>query len=243
MAAEDPRHRALVGGLELVVELLVDAQPDLLRDRLHVEARRHPREQPHDHPEVLEVGAHRARDARVLHLDGDRRARRAASRGRPGRSRRPRSARCRTRAKISSSGSSYSPSITLRISLKETFGAESRSSRELALELLAVLLGDEADVEERHHLAELHRRALHRPEHGDDLLGGLDLAAGERRVGSPRRRARGSPRACRTAGPPVRRRAARSSPSAPPARSGCSRGPSRSCRRSVASGRRVLGVH
>src|SRR4029078_13569253 len=34
---------------------------------------------------------------------------------------------------------------------------------ELGLELLAVLGRDEADVEERHHLAELHRRALHRP--------------------------------------------------------------------------------
>ena len=48
---------------------------------------------------------------------------------------------------------------------------------ELGLELLAELLGDQADVEERHHLAELHRRALHRPQRGDDLLGGLDLAA------------------------------------------------------------------
>ena len=51
---------------------------------------------------------------------------------------------------------------------------------ELALELLAVLLGHQADVEEREHLAELHRRALHRPQRGDDLLGGLDVAALER---------------------------------------------------------------
>ena len=51
---------------------------------------------------------------------------------------------------------------------------------ELALELLAVLLGHEADVEERHHLPELHRRALHRPQRGDDLLRGLDVAALER---------------------------------------------------------------
>ncbi len=54
---------------------------------------------------------------------------------------------------------------------------------ELALELLAVLLGDEADVEEGHHLAELHRGALHRAEHRDDLLGGLQLAAGHRLLG------------------------------------------------------------
>jgi hypothetical protein len=51
---------------------------------------------------------------------------------------------------------------------------------ELGLELLAVLLRDEADVEERHDLAELHRGALHRPQGGDDLLGGLELALGER---------------------------------------------------------------
>ena len=36
---EDPRHRALVLGLELVVELLVDPHADLLGDRLDVEAR------------------------------------------------------------------------------------------------------------------------------------------------------------------------------------------------------------
>ena len=51
---------------------------------------------------------------------------------------------------------------------------------ELALELLAVLLGHEPDVEEAHHLPELHRRALHRPERGHDLLGGLEVAALER---------------------------------------------------------------
>ncbi len=51
---------------------------------------------------------------------------------------------------------------------------------ELALELLAVLLRDEPDVEEAHHLPELHRRALHRPERGHDLLGGLQVAALQR---------------------------------------------------------------
>ena len=51
------------------------------------------------------------------------------------------------------SGSPNSPSITMRISLTATFGAESRSWRELALGLLAVVGGDEADVQERDHLA------------------------------------------------------------------------------------------
>jgi hypothetical protein len=50
------------------------------------------------------------------------------------------------------------------------------------LELVAVLLGHEADVEERHHLPELHRGALHRPQRGHDLLGRLDLATLQRGV-------------------------------------------------------------
>src|SRR5204862_5123430 len=53
---------------------------------------------------------------------------------------------------------------------------------ELALELLAVLLGHEADVEEAHDLPELHRRALHRPQRRHDLLGRLQVTALERLV-------------------------------------------------------------
>ena len=56
--------------------------------------------------------------------------------------------------------------------------------RELALELLPVLLRHEPDVEERHHLADLHRGALHRAERGDDLLGRLDVAALQGSLGS-----------------------------------------------------------
>ena len=48
-----------------------------------------------------------------------------------------------------------------------------------------MLLGHEPDVEEAHHLPELHRRALHRPERGDDLLGGLEVAALERGADRP----------------------------------------------------------
>jgi hypothetical protein len=48
------------------------------------------------------------------------------------------------------------------------------------LELLAVLVGDDADVEERQHLAELHRGTLHRAQRGHDLLGSLDLTLLER---------------------------------------------------------------
>jgi hypothetical protein len=52
--------------------------------------------------------------------------------------------------------------------------------RELVLELLAVLLGHQADIEERHHLSDLHRSALHRPQRRDDLFGGLDVSPLER---------------------------------------------------------------
>ena len=55
--------------------------------------------------------------------------------------------------------------------------------RQLVLELLAVLLRHQPDVEERHHLPELHRSALHRPQRRDDLLGRLQLPAPDRLLG------------------------------------------------------------
>ena len=71
MAAEDARQRALVLGLELVVELLVDPPADLVGQRLRVQAGRDRLHQPQDHPEVLHVGADGGADARVLDLDRD----------------------------------------------------------------------------------------------------------------------------------------------------------------------------
>src|ERR1700709_1393303 len=71
MPGEDPRQRALILRLELVVELLDDALADLFRDRLDIEARRHPLEQAHDHVEVLHVRADGSRGAGILHLDRD----------------------------------------------------------------------------------------------------------------------------------------------------------------------------
>ena len=47
---------------------------------------------------------------------------------------------------------------------------------QLRLDALLELLGEGAGVDERGHLADLHRRALHVPEHLEDLLGGLGLA-------------------------------------------------------------------
>ena len=71
MAAVDPRQRALVLGLELVVELLVDPRADLLADRLRIHAGGDPLGQPQDQAQVLHVGPDRGGDPRVLDLDRD----------------------------------------------------------------------------------------------------------------------------------------------------------------------------
>ena len=73
VGAENPRQRALVLGLELVVELFLDAIPDLLAESLRVHPRRDPLGQPKDQSEVLHVGADRPGDAGVLNLDRHRR--------------------------------------------------------------------------------------------------------------------------------------------------------------------------
>ena len=62
----------------------------------------------------------------------------------------------------------------------ETVGAASRSFAELDLELVAVGLGHEPEVDEGEDLADLHRRALHPAEDLDDPFRGLQLAALER---------------------------------------------------------------
>ena len=117
---------------------------------------------------------------RVLDLDRDLAAVVAGARGRPGRSRRRRSASRRTPRRRSASFSPSSDSMTLRMSEKRTFGAASRSSPSLRWNSSRYSSGTRPTSRKRHHLAELHRRALHRPERGDDLLGGLDVARLER---------------------------------------------------------------
>ena len=141
---------------------------------------RDPLQQPQDHPEVLHVGPDRLGDARVLDLDRDLAAVVQAARGRPGRSRRRRSASRRTPRTPRRASRPSSDSIDLAHVGEAHLRRRVAQLAELALELLAVLLGHEADVEERHHLPELHRRALHRPQRGDDLLGRLEVAALER---------------------------------------------------------------
>ena len=69
---------------------------------------------------------------------------------------------------------------------------------QLGLELLAVApRGTSADVDDRERLADLHRRALHRAEDGDDAVGGLQ----QRPCGWPRPSPRRSARRWRRASP------------------------------------------
>ena len=181
MAAEQAGEPALVLGLELVVELLVDPLADLVADRLDVHPRRDPLGEPQDQAQVLHVRTDRGADARVLDLDrdvapvGQSRSVDLADRG------------GRDRLLVELVEHVADALVELLLDhLAHVLEGDRRGGvaqrAELSLELLAVLLGHEADVEERHHLADLHRRALHRSERGDDLLGGLDVPALERGV-------------------------------------------------------------
>jgi len=69
VAAERARDRALVLGLELVVELLGDPFAQLGEDGAHVEAGGQALDQRHQHDHVAQVGLDRLGDAGVLDLD------------------------------------------------------------------------------------------------------------------------------------------------------------------------------
>ena len=108
--------------------------------------------------------------------------RRACVRGRPGRSTPRRPASRRTRRTRSPTGPPSSASST-RLHLLERHGRRVVAQRgELLLELLALVLGHEVEVDRREDLADLHRRALHLPELLDELVGHRD-----RVVALPRR--------------------------------------------------------
>jgi hypothetical protein len=174
MAVVEPRHRSLVGRLQLVVELVDDALADLVPDRLGVELGGDRPGEPEQHPEVLHVGADRVVDAGVLDLDGDvaavlqRGAVDLADRGR------------RDRLGIELGEGVCERAVEVGLDhLAHLLEADRRSGiaerGELRLEALAVLWRDHPDVDEGEHLADLHRGPLHPPEDGDDLLGGLEL--------------------------------------------------------------------
>ena len=93
--------------------------------------------------------------------------------------------------------------------------------RQVPLVDLAVLRRQEVDVDEGGHLADLHRRPLHLPEHRGHLQGGLcgesPAAPGPSRRSAPR-----SPPRCPRSGSPGRRSP---SPASPTGRPGCSGSP------------------
>ena len=171
-------ERAVVGRLELVVELLGDALTQLVGDLLGVEARRDPAEQLQHHADVLEVGADDVLDAGVLDLDGDRaavvqlRLVDLADRG------------CGYRLLVELGERVLEGLAEVVLDdLLHVFEGDARGHRlqlgELGLELLAVGLGDRADVDHAERLADLHGRALHRPEHGDDAVRRLEVLAAD----------------------------------------------------------------
>ena len=75
------------------------------------------------------------------------------------------------------------PRSSLPIARKETVGAASRSFASSRWNSSRCSSGTRPTSRKRHHLPELHRGALHRAEHRDDLLGRLDLPPRERGVG------------------------------------------------------------
>ncbi len=168
-------HRALVRGFQLVVELGGQALPDLCRDAAHVHAGRHEaREQLDDHVQVLQVGTDRLLDAGVLHLDRDvttvlgRRAVDLADRCR----------RDRVLVEIGECVGQRPAQILLddlAHVLERDLLAGGLKDRQTLLELLAKLWVDKPDVDDRERLTDLHRRALHRAQNLDDLVGGRHL--------------------------------------------------------------------
>ena len=176
MPAPGARERAVGLGLELVVELLGEALADLLRHRLRVHAgRQHLR-----HPQDQARGS------------AGRRARRCAM---PGywiltATRRPSCSRARytwpidaaanasgsNSANTSSSGSLQVGLDHLAHLLERARAAPSRAAWRASPRAAVDLRRQRARVDERRHLADLHRGALHLPEHVEDALGHLELA-------------------------------------------------------------------
>ena len=137
----------------------------------------------HDQPQVLEVGAHRLGHARVLHLDGH-----LAPVVQAG------------AVDLADRGGRHGLLVELGEHVVEPLAqavldhlahALERHARggvaqlgQLGLDALLELGREGAGVDERGHLADLHRRALHLAEHLEDLLGRLHLAA-RRGVAAP----------------------------------------------------------
>ncbi len=178
MAAEGAFDGPVALRLELVVELLRDALADLSSDRLRVQPRRHPLDQPQDQVEVAEVDLDRLGHARVLDLDRDPipvvgdGAVDLADRG----------GGERLRLELGEVVADPAPEVALD-DLADVVVPELRrvvaELGERGAELLLALLGEAGELDRREDLADLHRRPLHLAE----LAGDLDGDAADALVG------------------------------------------------------------
>ena len=177
--APGARHRAVVLGLDLVVELVADPLAQLLGQRLHVESRSEALDEREQQLRVAQVGLDRLGDARVLDLDrdgaavGGRRAVDLADRGR----------RERFGLEVGERLAQRDAELVAE-ELLDRLERQRRDvvaqRRERGPELLALGLRDRGEVDGREHLADLHRRAAHLAELLDELArgGGGALAGG-----------------------------------------------------------------
>ena len=175
VTAVPAREGALVLGLVLVVQLLEHPLLELGGRGLGVEAGRQGLGQAHDHAGVLHVGAQRLGHARVLDLD-----------------RHDASVRQRGAVYLADRGSGrrvvgevleqlLDRVLPLLLEHRTHLLPGHRRGGgaqigELVLVQLPVLGRQELGVDERRELADLHRRALHRPERVHHPLGGLEVA-------------------------------------------------------------------
>ena len=176
VASPGPREAAVGLGLELVVELADEALADLGGHRLRVHGGSKELGGPHDQAHVLKVGAHRLGDARVLDLDRHTapivQARAIHLADRSGRE----SGLVELREDI------LERLVQLALDhLAHVLEGDPRRRvaqlRKLGLEPGMELGRQCPRVDERRDLADLHGGALHGPEHVQDVLGRLQLAA------------------------------------------------------------------
>ena len=194
MAPVLARQRAVIRGLELVVELLGDALGYLLGDLFGVEAGREAGGDPKHQPQVLQVGADDIFDAGVLHLDGHR-----ASVVKPGAEHL--ADRCggdRLFVELGERGAEAFAEILLdhlaHVLERHTWGHRLQLSQ-LGLKLLPVRTRHHPGIEHRQRLPDLHRRSLHSPKHLDDAIGHLEGLTPQGVLGLVRRAASiGDPR-------------------------------------------------
>jgi hypothetical protein len=183
VAAPAARHRAVVLGLDLIVELVADPIAQLVGQRVDVEAGREPLDQREQQLRVAQVGIDRLGDAGILDLDrhgtavGRRRAVDLADRGR--------------RERFVLEVGEHALERDAELVFQELLDRFERQRRDVVAqrgqrrpELLALGLRDRGEVDRRQDLADLHRRAAHLAELLDQLAGGGGGALARRSVGA-----------------------------------------------------------